>query len=107
MKLGKIEIIVLVSIYTIILIDILLSGIMLDIIALLMGIAVYLFSIKLKQLSNIFFVSAICFLLFSLVLYSINAQYLPYNAAANWAYLFFLFGILRMMFDPNVSKDKK
>lgn len=96
MELNKYEKIILYAIYIIILIDILLSGIMLDLVALLMGIALYLYSIKIKSLKNIFFFSAIFFLLVAIVFYLIDSQYLPYNSAANWSYLFFLFGILKM-----------
>jgi len=104
MKLKKIEIMLLGSIYGIIVIDLLLSGIMLELVAFLMGIALYLFSIKIKSLNNIFFVSAIIFLLFAIVLYLVNSEFLPYNSAANWSYLFFLFGILKMFYEVIFEK---
>ncbi|SRR5258708_3792024 len=104
MKLNKLETIVFVSTYSIIIVDILLWGIMLDLIAILMGIALFLFSIKIKQLNNIFFVSAIVFIILAIILYSINSEYLPYNSAANWAYFFFLFGIIKMFFEISYFK---
>lgn len=99
MNLKKIEIVFLSIIYGIIFIDILLSGFMFELVALIMGASLFLFSKKKESLSNIFFVSAIGFLLLAIILYLVNLDYLPYNNAANWSYIFFFFGILKMFFE--------
>jgi hypothetical protein len=104
MKLERNNLVILISIYFIIVIDVLLSGIIVDILAVLVGVALYLLSRREKQLQTIFFTSAIGFFFFSIILYCINSQYLPYNSAANWAYFFFLFGVLKMLFDSNLVK---
>ncbi len=106
MNLKKTEIVILIFIYGVVFIDILLSGIKIEILAVIIGLALYLFSAKVKQLQNIFFISAIILLIFAVILYCINSQYLPYNSAANWAYFFFLFGVLKMLFELKFDKNK-
>ena len=99
MHLKRTDTIILICIYSVVFVDILLSGIKIDLLAVIIGAALYFFSAREKHMRHIFFISAISSLIFAVILYSINSQYLPYNSAANWAYFFFLFGVLKMLFE--------
>ncbi len=57
---------------------------------------IFLLSREVKKLDKIFFISALVFLLFALLLYYMPITNKLFDVAANWVYAFLFAGVLKM-----------